>query len=585
MTIYAGKFAGAISGGSYTTKKYSKTDPDAGMFFDTTAATWWGAGQTSATYTNWPTVTAKSDCLNCHGASAVDMWTPWSQTAHATFFARGIEGITSNSNTCVACHTVGADGVNVGNGGYDDRAAAVNFVYAKKIGAWAAMSTGATATVAEVANIQCENCHGAQGSGASITGAHMSAGTGGPSTTYVSRETSSLAKRVSFSSDVCGACHASGTGHHNFSEWNTLDPDTGFGHSNRETAAAEGMNTSCARCHSAQGYTLQLNQLAAGNIDSIPSASINWNAATVEPQTCTACHDPHVKDASHPNQLRVYDSTPLLPAGFSVTGLGKGALCVSCHNSRNGKITSTTTYLHEDSQPTSTGLVNYNGGIPTSYSAPHQAAQGDVFMGRNAYFMGYGNLPMISKHANVEDACVGCHIGLNPQTHTSHGASAVSGHVFYIRDQDKATVCANCHSANVDGEALVANVESMLGQLATKLENAMLNRIITAQTTTTVCVTDGNTSATGCLSAVTPATTIALEEVHGQIGFNIQGFDVQLGSFVTNTTAGGAALIPKSDVIVRGGWNYFLIEGDQSKGIHNPSFATQVLSATTATVQ
>jgi hypothetical protein len=41
-----------------------------------------------------------------------------------------------------------------------------------------------------------------------------------------------------------------------------------------------------------------------------------------------------------------------------------------------------------------------------------------------------------------------------------------------------------------------------------------------------------------------------------------------------------ACVYPLSGKLVRAGWNYFLIEGDQSKGIHNPSFATTVLNKT-----
>ncbi len=33
---------------------------------------------------------------------------------------------------------------------------------------------------------------------------------------------------------------------------------------------------------------------------------------------------------------------------------------------------------------------------------------------------------------------------------------------------------------------------------------------------------------------------------------------------------------------VHAGWNYFLIHGDGSRGLHNPSFATAVLNTTLA---
>ena len=43
-------------------------------------------------------------------------------------------------------------------------------------------------------------------------------------------------------------------------------------------------------------------------------------------------------------------NTPLLPAGFQANGVGRGALCITCHNSRNGG-SGTTVGLHEDGDP------------------------------------------------------------------------------------------------------------------------------------------------------------------------------------------------------------------------------------------
>ena len=540
MDIYAGKFVGAITNGTYVTHTVSADD----------VGIW---APTAGTYTNWPAVTTDSGCMFCHDdVTAPDEFTPWSQTAHATFFARGLDGITVNSGSCLVCHTTGYDqSPSAVNDGFDDMQALEGWSYpsTRKTGNWTALWAAAPQT-ARRSNIQCENCHGPQGYG----GAHPA-----------------VAPRVSFSAEVCAVCHASGTGHHNYSEWLQLDPDTGFGHSNLSRAISVGTNPHCGRCHSAQGYSQYVDQLNAGTIGNLSPAP-TWTTADVQPQTCTACHDPH--DDSNPKQLRFFDSTPLLPSGFSVVGIGKGAVCVSCHNSRNGAQTGSTTatYLHEDGE-------TYNGGNPTGYSAPHQACQGDVLMGHNAYFMGTA-LPQLSKHANVEDACVGCHIKLNPQTHLSHGTPAVSGHVMYIRDQDKATVCANCHSSNVNGEALVANVESLLDTLKSKLETSIRNKIMAQQASGSVQYKDGNTSATGTLDAVTASTPVSLEEVHGQIGFNIQGHDVQLGSFTINGTT--TALVSLSDPMVKAGWNYFLVEGDSSKGIHNPSFVTSVLNNTIA---
>jgi hypothetical protein len=612
MTVYAGQWVGAISGG---------TENAQGL----------------------PSVTPDSNCTVCHSIPTIapDMFTPWAKTPHATFFATGLNGLTSNNGGCVSCHTVGADSAPLAkNNGFDDLATANNWVYPinRIIGNWKAMwADPASAKVAKMSNIQCESCHGPNDSN---TGAHMTTNGGVFGTTGLVTQ----GVRTSMAAEVCASCHASGTGHHNYSEWNQLDPDTGYGHSNKATAIAEAGSGSCARCHTAQGFLRYLDQIngkVAGNtIGSISTAALPGivTKANAQPQTCQACHDPHDADAgidkgqlnfTNPakpgvpssSQLRVFGSTPMLPSGFKVSGMGAGALCIVCHNSRNAAqqipgtasstASNTLTYLHEDGE-------TYNGGNPagsTGYSAPHQAAQGDVFAGRNAYFMGAGNLPQLSKHANIEESCVGCHMNLNPQTHLSHGAKATSKHVMYIRDKDKATVCANCHGAT-DGEALVASIEQDLSKLSTNMIASVTAKLNAANVTPlyfgapasatsgVVYFTDSGTEVTVPVGTAikydgtNPYTAVSMIEIHGQIGFtytltnpisvtvssktySVKTFSVGIGSVWTNALL-TTNVYPLTGNMVRAGWNYYLIEGDQSKGIHNPGFAQGVLKATLA---
>jgi predicted CXXCH cytochrome family protein len=311
--------------------------------------------------------------------------------------------------------------------------------------------------------------------------------------------------------------------------------------------------------------------------------------ANVMPVTCPACHDPH--DATNPNQLRVYGDTALLPAGFKVTGMGKGALCITCHNSRNGvQADNTLTWLHEDTN-TYTGL---------DYSAPHLATQGDVFAGHNAWFMGIGSLPMTSKHAAVADTCVGCHMTLQPKTFLSaEGTPTTNSHLFRILDEDRATVCANCHSSSVDGEGIKGANEAGFAALAAKLTGAALTRIngittirVSGAVDTTpaeaMIGTNGNGTFAGSL-----VTAVSLAEVHGQIslafttsspvtlgGVSVSAFAVQLGNVLDNTT--GTPIYANNSKFVMGAWNYFLIEDDGSFGFHNPSFVQAVLNNTLA---
>jgi hypothetical protein len=99
-----------------------------------------------------------------------------------------------------------------------------------------------------------------------------------------------------------------------------------------------------------------------------------------------------------------------------------------------------------------------------------------------------------------------------------------------------------------------------------------------------------------------PVTSVGIEENHGQIGFVLHfatpitvpfvtaagapapskamtSFGVQMGA-VKDNQATPVALYALSGNLVRAGWNYFLVEGDQSKGLHNPSFVNAVLNTT-----
>ncbi len=557
-----------------------------------------------------------TQCMACHnGSKAPDEFTPWAATGHATQFSMGIDGTKSPSYSasCVSCHSVGYDPA-IANGGFDDVAAANSWAFPATLASnnWTDMLT-TKAAVARLGNIQCENCHGPQNE---VAGGDSHTMSNAPTASFDPGVGPFKSPRISFSAELCATCHASGSGHHQYSEWNTTDPVTGWGHSNRGTTAnavrGGSLNNSCGRCHSAQGYSVYVDQLEAGNIGNIAAGSLaltDVTANNVEPVTCTACHDPH--DDTNPNQLRVYGDTPLLPGGFQGHGLGKGALCVTCHNSRNGARngSSTLTYLHADGE-------TYNSGNPTSYSAPHQACQGDVFTGNNAYFMGAA-LPMASKHTAIDDACVGCHMTLNPKTHLSHGTPVNNQHEFRITEADSSKLCANCHSANVDGEGIKASTEAGLVALAGHMGDAVKTKANTLAGNVIRLVaydpaSDLYSSActgSGCVkppnvaidTLADPVVGVQVEEIHGQIGFvitltsaitipfvdasgnaagsqSLSTFGVQLGDLKDNA-ATPAALFALSGNMVRAGWNYFLIEGDQSKGIHNPSFVQQVLNA------
>lgn len=559
MTIYAGKWVGVISGGSYTTKVISGT-----------------------TYTNYPQVASDPACLVCHdNVTAPNKFTPWQNTGHANFFATGIEGITSNSGTCTPCHLVGYDAsAEAANDGFDDMAAAEGFTYAKSKGAWVNMVTNYPLT-ARRANIQCENCHGPQDSGAS--GSHTSTNSLPTSTNAI--------YRISYSAEVCAQCHASGTGHHLYAEW-------AASMHGRKTSLSSKISGNCARCHVGQGAVIHIDQiLTSSNAGTVPTP--DYTAASAEPITCTVCHDPH--STANEFQLRVINDVPTTMGGFGVTGFGTGAICVICHNVRNGNqcatgVTTTfgcengdisnNTFLHEDSDPYAMNLID----------RPHDAAQAEMIAGRSAFFFDAGELPWLSKHASVKDVCAGCHMALNPQTHLSHGTSEPNSHRFAIQPADADKVCANCHSANVSAEGLKANVEALIAENGDAMELVLRNSIKSAlsSTTTTTIYINGKALV---FDTGSPGSTIQfIAEGRFYVGGTASSDRARINEITWDSaknlplftlanldgTSGNANQDGRVQVLRKAVWNTYLVEIDMSGGIHNPSFAMAILNRTKA---
>jgi hypothetical protein len=200
---------------------------------------------------------------------------------------------------------------------------------------------------------------------------------------------------------------------------------------------------------------------------------------------------------------------------------------------------------------------------------------------------------------------------LNPVTYLKFGAPTHEGHLFRIAKSDEPALCANCHGAVVDGEGIQASVEADLTALATKMGAAARTKIngVAGGTVNLVAYDDasGLFSSSKSLLAISvttnPVTGVTLEEVHGQVALvitwtnpvsvqlvdgsgnpagapkSLQSFAVQLGS-LKDGQATPQPLYALTGNFIRAGWNYFLVEGDQSLGLHNPSFVQSVLTNT-----
>jgi formate-dependent nitrite reductase cytochrome c552 subunit len=380
---------------------------------------------------------------------------------------------------------------------------------------------------ARLANIQCENCHGPN-----IGSTLHTDGILDP-------------ERISLSADVCGSCHGEPQRHARFQQWEDS------GHGSYELAVEEGTSANCAGCHSAQGFMIFLKQLQSGNpLRSIPSGSITWTTDTVLPQTCSVCHDPHAQGTTsgEPNTatVRVEDNTPKLPGGFMATGVGRGAICIICHNSRNGG-SGTDAFLHQDGDPVFGSL--------TSYSGPHEACQGDVVMGHNAYFVGSTpstSSPYRSPHALIADTCATCHMELTPPPELLSYNLAGTNHSF----RASLNICSNCHAVNQSlGPMLQATVKSTLEALQKSIGDKIISR---------------NTG--------TPIQEVVDLGSRGNVDVIYTG-----QTTVTNIGLGSIPGLSVSalgtDDLAKALWNFYLIEQDLSFGVHNPDFTFAVLGA------
>ena len=553
---------------------------------------------------------------------APDMFTPWRTTAHATTFANELDGVTPGAGaSCVACHTVGYSTFPpaANNGGFGDiaRKDGWTFPAGPEAGTWDDV-VAKQPDLAQLGNVQCESCHGPMN-------LRLMIGVG-PDTTQDGGSDNLAA--MSFGSGVCGQCHGQTSAYPKLEQWKQ-SPHANLALSMQvATVDARGTGANhCGRCHSAQGYSQYAQQLAAGytgylTADGLPAAmdggagadggptetnvataqsltSLGLTAAVVQPQTCAACHDPH-NAAGNPFQLRLYNTLPGgLPNGQGpILSVGAGAVCMACHNQRNGALGA----LSLASNPSS---------IPT----PHDGPQTDVFFGVNAFFVPPSNP---SPHLAVVDTCVGCHYGAPTAAERAAGES--QNHSF-VADS---TICVSCHGSrdggpgHVDGVALQAEVKQQMAALEQLLFTKMADTlagggysVTSVQDTATgnfLCTKAGS-GAPSFTFAVGPAAASITEPQPpqewralttlwvtfptlggtpectsaGALTATTYGGSVPVSLSVNNIHAGSPAksVFPPGSIVAQAIWNEALLHNDQTWGIHNLPFFQDVIVNTT----
>ena len=402
----------------------------------TTASTTVAGTYTAASYVGITT------CGACHTTGpAEQMVKPWQTTLHSQIFTSGINGGSGTTGaSCLSCHTVGYDTNNsMNDGGFLPLMQQLKWTWPTTLqaGNW----NSVPAALQNVANIQCENCHG-PGS------AHAASG-GDTGTISVPPNTGQ-----------CNQCHDDPTHHFKGTAWeNSMHAVT--------TTDPAG-NATCVGCHTGTGFIQRMEGIS-------PVTETAYHAID-----CAACHEPHGKTATGTtHQIRNMASVTLgdgtvVPLtgndsrGYPVTA-GEGILCMQCHQAR----VNASTYVNSTA-----GSAHYG---------PHEGPQADMLMGTNGYTYGQ-TIPTSAHQFVVPNTCVTCH--MQEVATTDSGFLHVGDHTFTAsytptggKKEMLVAACQNCHGPdlttfdfplfdyNGDGkiQGVQTEVQSLLDQLSTLL--------------------------------------------------------------------------------------------------------------------
>ncbi len=360
---------------------------------------------------------SKGQCAGCHA----DVAASWGQTNHATTLQRGISGTLSShfGQNCVQCHSTGYDTLAV-NGGFDDLAKTAGWTFPATMSSaqWDTLVTQHP-DLAQLANVQCESCHG-------------------PGSLH---KGNTSAIDVSYDAGVCNFCHDSKPYYPIPTQWRHSKHGTAF----TPTEAFNRSGNTCVPCHTAEGF-FEVNFASA---HTAASPYKNGNG-----QTCQVCHDPHEKGTEH--QLRLSEDylsrDSLGVAKYKSDGTAAHA-CDVCHHLRPGN-----------------ELVG---------ARMHESHQSDMLNGTVGYRYAGKKYPEGLHGRYVTNRCVGCHMA----TASSDKSDYVGGHTFAVKatvtDSTGATheyyntqACTGCHAdmgENFDYHGIQTRVTQLLDQIKAKL--------------------------------------------------------------------------------------------------------------------
>ncbi len=206
-------------------------------------------------------------------------------------------------------------------------------------------------------------------------------------------------------------------------------------------------NASCAACHTSQGF---LDRIASGEMEA------SMDIPNPLPQNCYTCHQIHSTYTSADWEITTNDPVSFWVGGETVD-LGKGNLCVNCHQAR----------VPTPALPPVGETATYT--ITNKRYGPHHGAQGMVFTGKGAYEVGTGYEN--SLHTTlVENACITCHMA------SIAGSNEAGGHTFRVTSEEgdlNMAGCVQCHMDSDELEMMVTATQDDITMLLDSLGNKL----------------------------------------------------------------------------------------------------------------
>lgn len=306
-------------------------------------------------------------------------------------------------------------------------------------------------------------------------------------------------------------------------------------------------NAPCSGCHTTEGLIERAN---AKFPPQVPPTG--WSVVTDQPNStpvgCFACHSPHSKGNFGLRTVApVVIWSPMEEISDQTIDLGKGNMCLNCHQTRS---TSFTPKMRKSISATDS-LV-----ITSSRWYPHYGVQGLMFLGAGKgggfEFPGktYGNSSHPSHTQIVQGGCPTCHMA-DPADGLSGGHSnkihyeTSSGAERY---NTNGCLQSGCHSGSIDVEKFVGGSASLTGGMG-------VNEYVHAYLDTL-------------------ATLLKAKKILSSSGLVNGNNGTSSASSSNPRTFVGPSGLLKAGAL----YNYYFIEHDASGGIHNSRYTLQLLN-------